>query len=155
MTENSTTERTIVHASFTLEREYPVSPERVFAAFATKAAKRVWFGNPDGPEPTGDLDFREGGAESNISAFDGHVYAFLASYLDIVENSRIVYSYTLLHDEVKLSASLTTIELLPTTVGTQLTFTEHGAFFDGLEDPAMREQGTREMLDVLGAALTK
>jgi hypothetical protein len=33
--------------------------------------------------------------------------------------------------------------------------TEHGAFFDGIEDPALREQGTNWLLDALGAALEK
>ena len=32
-------------------------------------------------------------------------------------------------------------------------FTEQGAFFDGLDDPAGREHGTGGLLDALGAAL--
>jgi hypothetical protein len=34
-----------------------------------------------------------------------------------------------------------------------MTFTEQGAFLDGLEDPAEREHGTNLMVDALGAAL--
>jgi hypothetical protein len=32
------TERSVTHATFVVERSYPASPERVFAAFATSSA---------------------------------------------------------------------------------------------------------------------
>ena len=41
----------------------------------------------------------------------------------------------------------------PAGKGTRLTLTEHGAFLDGHEDPALREQGTRWLLEKLGEAL--
>jgi uncharacterized protein YndB with AHSA1/START domain len=37
--------------------------------------------------------------------------------------------------------------------GTRLLFTEQGAFFDGLDDPAQREHGTGWLLDRLGKVL--
>ena len=39
--------------------------------------------------------------------------------------------------------------------GTLLTFTEQGAFFDGLEDPAGREHGTGALLDRLAGVLAR
>ena len=33
----------VTHATFTLERSYPVPPARVFAAWADPAAKASWF----------------------------------------------------------------------------------------------------------------
>jgi uncharacterized protein YndB with AHSA1/START domain len=33
----------VAHATFTLERSYPVPPARVFAAWAEPAAKARWF----------------------------------------------------------------------------------------------------------------
>ena len=47
------------------------------------------------------------------------------------------------------SVSLTTIELFADGGGTRLVFTEQGAFFDDLEDPAQREHGTGKLLDRL------
>jgi hypothetical protein len=47
------------------------------------------------------------------------------------------------------SVSLVTVELAPDGDGTRLTFTEDGAFFDGLEDPAVRRDGTGSLLDAL------
>jgi len=49
--------------------------------------------------------------------------------------------------------SLATIEFIADSAGTRMIFTEHGAFLDGIEDPAERENGTKVMLDALGAAL--
>ena len=49
--------------------------------------------------------------------------------------------------------SLTTVEVRPDGDGTRLVFTEHGAFFDDLEDPAEREHGTGLLLDGLAAFL--
>jgi uncharacterized protein YndB with AHSA1/START domain len=33
----------VAHSTFTIERTYPVSPARVFFAFADKATKRRWL----------------------------------------------------------------------------------------------------------------
>jgi hypothetical protein len=59
-----------------------------------------------------------------------------------------------LHGE-HASVSLTTVELEPDGDGTLLTFTEQGAFFDGLEDPAGREHGTGALLDRLAGVLAR
>jgi hypothetical protein len=48
---------------------------------------------------------------------------------------------------------VTTVELLPTGAGTRLRYTEQGVFLDGEDTPELREQGTKELLDKLGAAL--
>ncbi len=52
-----------------------------------------------------------------------------------------------------MSTSLTTVELFRSEAGTRLVFTEQGAFFDGLDDPAEREHGTGKLLDALGEHL--
>ena len=62
---------------------------------------------------------------------------------------RIVFSYDMHLDGEHDSVSLTTVELEPDGGGTRLTFTEQGAFFDGLDDPAGREHGTGVLLDRL------
>ena len=36
--------RSVVHASFTITRQWKASPSRVFAAFADENKKKLWFG---------------------------------------------------------------------------------------------------------------
>lgn len=57
-------ERSVIHSTFVIERDYPVAPERVFAAFSEPARKRRWFaeGNEFEIEHYA-LDFRAGGTE--------------------------------------------------------------------------------------------
>ena len=96
------------------------------------------------------MDFREGGIEEQSGPFRGQIHSFVAVYHDIVPEARIVYSYTMVVDGVKLSTSLTSLEFTAAGDGTTLALTEQGAFFDGHEDPKLRETGTGELLDFLG-----
>jgi uncharacterized protein YndB with AHSA1/START domain len=66
----------VVHRTFSIERTYPESPERVFAAFA----------DPD---------------------------------LDIVPDDRIVFAYSLISNETRISASLATVALTAARGGTR------------------------------------
>ncbi len=52
-----------------------------------------------------------------------------------------------------MTVSITTVELEPADGGTRLVLTEQGAFLDGREEPAWREQGTSDQLDALGKEL--
>lgn len=145
----------ITHAGFTLERIYDASPERVFAQFADRDLKEKWFsGPPDWTTVAGELDFRVGGHEVDAGGPPGGpVHWFKATYYDIVDNERIVYAYEMYLDDHRISVSLSTIELEPVGNGTRLVLTEQGAFFDGHDDPSAREAGTKEMLELLAAAL--
>lgn len=149
------TPRTVTHAEFEIERVYPVPRERVFAAFADQQLKERWFATPpDWADVEHSLDFRVGGVETNQGRPPGgQLHRFEARYQDIVDNERIVYAYDLLLDNSRISVSLATIEFIADSAGTRMIFTEHGAFLDGIEDPAERENGTKVMLDALGAAL--
>jgi uncharacterized protein YndB with AHSA1/START domain len=151
------TQRSITHAMFSLERTYDASPSRVFHAFADPAAKAQWFGGPEewGPAEA-EVDFRVGGRETNRGGpKGGPVSSFVATYQDIVPDERIVYTYEMELDGTRVSVSLATIEFAPEGSGTRLTITEQGAFLDGHEDPALREEGTGWLLDALGKALER
>jgi uncharacterized protein YndB with AHSA1/START domain len=141
---------------FTLERRFRHSPSQTFQAFADPALKCRWFKAPDSwTDRDWSLDFRVGGGELSAGRDDdGRHHLFRSRYHDIVEGERIVFAYDLLLDHQLISVSLTTIQLHPgEDGGTHLIFTEHGAFFDELEDPAEREHGTGLLLDGLEALL--
>jgi uncharacterized protein YndB with AHSA1/START domain len=147
-----TTIRSTEHGTFTVTRTYPVPPERVFAAWSSQEAKARWFGAPG--SSAYELDFRVGGTEFNRGGPPGGpVYAYEATYRDIVPDERIVYGYVMTADDELISVSVTTVEFSPAPSGTTLTFTEQGVFLDGADTPAIREKGTGELLDALGAAL--
>jgi len=145
--------RSAAHATFAIERSYDASPARVFAAWADANAKAQWFG-PSG-EQEHKLDFREGGREHFDAAVGGAVYAYDALYEDIVEDERIVYTYNMCRDGVRMSVSVTTVELTTDGAETHLRYTEQGVFLDGNDTPELREHGTAELLDKLGEALAR
>jgi uncharacterized protein YndB with AHSA1/START domain len=150
------TERSVTHATFAVERSYDASPGRVFAAWADPAAKARWFGDPDQGVTEYELDFRIGGREINRGTGpDGQLYTFEARYQDIVPDQRIVYAYDMHLEETRISVSLGTVELKPEGEGTRLTYTEQGAYLDGLDTPEQRKQGTGGLLDALGAELER
>ena len=68
---------------------------------------------------------------------------------------RIVFSYTIDRGETRISASLSTVELLPDGAGTRLVFTEQAAFLDGGDQPEIREGGWRSLLEKLDAVLRR
>jgi uncharacterized protein YndB with AHSA1/START domain len=146
-------DRSVTHATFSLERSYPAPPARVFAAWADPAAKARWFT----PEPGSghELDFRIGGREVATGGPEGGpLMTFETLYRDIVPEQRIVYTSTLSAGADLMTVSLTTVEFTPgEDGGTRLVLTEQGAYLDGQEQPAWREQGTADQLDALAAEL--
>jgi uncharacterized protein YndB with AHSA1/START domain len=141
-------ERSAKHATFVIERNYAASPAQVFAAWADPTAKARWFPKAD------TFDFRVGGQESSRGGpAGGPVYSFDAQYQEIVPERRIVYSYVMDQDDTRISVSVATVEFKPSGAGTQLIFTEQGAFLDGHDTPEQREHGTRIMLDELDKQL--
>ena len=59
------TKRSTVHATFTIERHFPSSREKVFRAYSDPKSKAKWFVGPEDWERSDHkLDFREGGARA-------------------------------------------------------------------------------------------
>ena len=150
------TARSVTHGTFVIERSYDASPQRVFAAWSDPKAKAQWFVGPDEWQSSDhDLDFRVGGLEhvSGGSPDGGPTFSYDARYQDIVADERIVTTYEMHMDDVRISVSVATVEFRPECAGTRLVLTEQGAFLDGHDTPAQREHGTRELLENLGKAL--
>ena len=149
------TERSVTHSTFVVVRTYDASPARVFAAWAEPERKARWFGDPEQRVSEFELDFRVGGREFNRGTVEGQTYTFEARYQDIVPEERIVYAYDMHMDGQRISVSLGTVELKPDGDGTRLTYTEQGAYLDGLDTPEQREQGTGGLFDALAEELAR
>ena len=155
-------DRSVIHDTFSIERTYPAAPSRVFAAFASAEAKAAWGGGgleaAEGEAGTEEFDFRPGGRERFGIKVEGTTYRYDAQYYDIVPDQRIVYSYEMYADDARISVSVATIEFAKSGDGTALTWTEQGAYLDGIDGPqapALRKGGTAEMLDGLTSYLTQ
>ncbi len=151
-----TVARSVVHASFHLERRYEAPVARVWRALTDETAKAKWFAGTPGKWELLErrMDVRVGGSERLSGRWeDGVVSSFDAVYHDVVPNERLVYSYTMHLDEKKISVSLATLQLAAEGGTTRLKVPEQGAFFDGYDDAGSREHGTGHLLDALGASL--
>jgi uncharacterized protein YndB with AHSA1/START domain len=153
-------ERTVVHSTLVIERDYPATAERVFAALADPGKKRRWLAEGPGRDAVQfEMDFRVGGRERTESRmkegtpFAGTALVNETVYQDIVPNQRVVLAYTMSLGGRRISASLATFELLPSGGGTKLIFTDQGAYFEGSDGPERRGEGWRKLLDGLGTQL--
>lgn len=149
------TDRSVNHSTFVVERTFDASPQRVFAAWADPEAKARWFGNPDQGVAEYQLDFQVGGREYNRGEVEGQEYTYEARYQDIVPDERIVYAYDMHVGERRISVSLGTVELEPEGDGSRLTYTEQGAYLDGLDTPEQRQSGTGGLFDALADELAR
>ncbi|HUA76657.1 MAG TPA: SRPBCC family protein [Acetobacteraceae bacterium] len=148
--------RSVVHATFHLERSYDAPVARAWKALTDEAAKQTWFAGPPGrwEKIERHMDVRVGGTERLKGRWEGGVVStFDAVYHDVIANERLVYSYVMHLDEKKISVSLATIELSEAGGKTVLRVTEQGAFLDGYDDAGSREHGTGLLLDALGESL--
>ena len=151
-------DRTIHHATFTIERVYPFPVERVFAAWSRPESKASWFAASGTWKSTDhELDFEVGGRERLVSSppDGGAPHVFECRYHSIVENEHIVYAYDMIIDHRLGSVSLATVEFAGEGKTTRMKFTEQGIFLGGWDGAADREHGTHRLLDQLGAALDR
>jgi uncharacterized protein YndB with AHSA1/START domain len=154
--------RSVTHGTFVIERSYPTTPERVFGAFSDPTKKRRWFADGEGPQTEQfELDFRVGGNERTVrrmgdnTPFPGVALTNHTNYQDIVPNHRIVFAYTMTIGDRRISASLATVEFVPTEKGTDLIFTDQGAYFEGADGSKMREDGWNKLLDGITKELAR
>lgn len=134
----------IKHDTFSLERNYKASPERAYAAWADPEIKANWFPKAD------EFEFRIGGREVvRGSEPGGPIYTSVATYQEIVPDTRIVYIITIDKGETRISVSVVTVEFKSAGAGTQLVYTEQCAFLDGLDSVEDHIHGANAFLDQL------
>jgi uncharacterized protein YndB with AHSA1/START domain len=124
---------TVDHATLVLEREVSAPINAVFAAFASAKLRAEWGAPSETATIIYDVeDFSEGGVDHYRcgSRQNPNIHG-TTHYLEIIENTRIVYSEIISTDGRRVCASLTTLELAPSDRGTRLRSTTQVASFIG------------------------
>ena len=148
-------DRSTEHATFVVERTYPATPSRVFAAWASQEAKAKWFVGTMEGEDDYSLDFRVDGLEkAQGGPPGGPVYFYAARYHDIVPEERIAYTYVMDADKTRVSVSVVIVEFEAAGSSTKVTVTDHGVYLDGGDNAAARQHGIDAQLDTLGTVLS-
>jgi uncharacterized protein YndB with AHSA1/START domain len=147
---------TVTHDTFVIVRTYAAPVANVYRAWADPRRKARWYaGSVDALGNGYELDFSVGGFEVNRGGPPGGpVYTYTAQFRDIVVEERIVSTTEMFADSTRISVTLATVEFHESAGATELVLTEQGAYLDGHETAAQREEGTRSLLDALAAALT-
>jgi uncharacterized protein YndB with AHSA1/START domain len=155
-------EPTVIHSTFVIERAYPATPERAFAAFADPVKKRRWFAEGENHAVDEfEMDFRVGGIErvrshfGESSPFPGTALSSDGVFHDIVPNHRIIISSAMTFGDHRMSVSLVTIEFQATETGVNLVFTHQGVFFENSDGPERREAGWRKIAERLALELAR
>jgi uncharacterized protein YndB with AHSA1/START domain len=151
----------VVHATCVVERSFSQPPHVVFQALSEADKLLRWMGPGEGSELIDfQSDFREGGLQllkyqmGPKTPIPGVVITNEARFLCIAPDERIVAASTMKRDEWIFSASLVTFELLANEKGTDIIITHQGAFFEGSDGPALRNQGWNFLADRLAAIVT-
>ena len=152
----------IVHATCVVERSFSKPASVVFAALSQPDKVRQWMGAGRQLEL---VEFRhefvEGGLQtlkykmSPESPVAGAVITNEVRFQQIVLDERIVTASTMKMDDRIFSASQVTYELVPKSDGTDLIITHQGAFFEGSDGPARREQGWIVLADNLARVVAE
>ena len=155
-------EPSVIHSTFVIERSYPKPPERVFSAFADAAKKRRWFAEGENHDVEEfEMDFRVGGTEraryrfKEGTPFPGVALTNEGSYQDIVPNRRVVTASTMTLGDRRISASLVTVEFLPTDEGPTSSAPIRGRSSRARMVLRLREAGWRHLLEQLAKELTR
>ena len=144
----------VVHSTFSIDRTYPAPPARGFAAFADQATKDA--GSPRvkvGKWRSSFWTFAS--ADVNLrTSVSKKVRKSATTFQDIVPDQRIIFAYTMTVGDQRISASLSTVELIPAGKGTKLVFTEQAAFLEGVDRADRREAGWGELFESLAKAIS-
>jgi len=132
--------------SLTLNRSYPVPPERVWRAWTDPEAIKRWWG-PGGEDAVSfaRLDVREGGRFRIVfGGTDGKAHEVQGVYKEVVPHRRLVFTWVWPNSTPERE-SLVTIELRAAGRGTELVFT-HERFFDAAVRDGHRNGWTEALL---------
>ncbi len=142
----STIFKTIEHS-----RLLKATPQTVFHALGDRDLRCQW-GTPTDEDILifDKVDFRTGGIEiSRCGSRESPEYTLDTYYLDVVQDARVVFAESVNKGELKLSASMVTMELTPKDKDCLLQVTIQAASFTGPDMLEGYEYGWGASLDGL------
>jgi uncharacterized protein YndB with AHSA1/START domain len=157
----TTGEPKVVHATCVVERSFSKPASVVFAALSNPDKIRRWMSDDHSELVEFSCQFQEGGQQvvkykmGPETPVAGVVITKEGRFLQILPDERIVEAATMKMGDRIFSASQVTFELVPTDKGTDLILTHQGAFFEGSDGPAMREEGWNVLMDNLVALVSE
>ena len=116
--------------ALTLQRHYPVAPEKVWRAWTDPQALKQWFG-PDGPQKfsLAELDVRVGGRfRIAFGGPEGREHECAGIYKEVVPHKKLVFSWCWPRTTPDRVSQIT-ILFKPADGGTDFEF-RHEQFFD-------------------------
>jgi len=119
----------------TLNRLYPVAPEKVYRAWTDPEAIRRWWG-PGGHDPVSlaELDVRVGGRFRIVfGGADGRAHEVQGVYREVVPNRRLAFTWTWPNSTPERE-SLVTITFRAAAGGTELDFRLEQLFDETVRD---------------------
>jgi uncharacterized protein YndB with AHSA1/START domain len=130
-------ERTLQRETLVLKRFYPVAPEKVWHAWTTPDALRIWFGQAESPVWAADIDVRAGGRYRLVLREPGGVqYTASGTFVEAAAPRRLQFTWEQRGGPYEGDA-LITVDLRGVPGGTELTFT-HDPVFDPRSPDAWR-----------------
>jgi uncharacterized protein YndB with AHSA1/START domain len=148
-------ERRTSHHTVVVRRRYDLPAARVFQAWKDPAALRSWY-MPGDDRWTAEIlehDFRVGGVKRVRFGPPGESFFEDCRFEDIVADARLCYSMTIARGDVRITASMVTVEFIPDADRTELIVTDQLVILDGGDTAPERERGWGETLDKLTALL--
>ena len=135
------------HHIVVAQAQFKSSPSQVYAIWTDSANRHRWEPTPEGMKTHYlNYDFRIGGVEQSEMRQGGAVVAKLITrFFDIVPDHRLVFSVMVLVDDVPVSCSQNTLELVPEGTGTKLTCHEMVVWLHG-NDLSIEHQGGWDLM---------
>jgi uncharacterized protein YndB with AHSA1/START domain len=121
--------------SLSIDRHYPVAPEKVWRAWTDPQALAKWWG-PGGQEPVSlaELDVRVGGRFRIVfGGAEGRDHECAGVYREVVPNRKLVFTWTWPNSTPERE-SLVTITFRAVDGGTQLDFLHEQLFDETVRD---------------------
>lgn len=150
---------TLIHDTFQIRKIYDATPAALFGAFAFKDRKSRWYASSPAHEQLSyDFEFCRGGEEKLTARMlpgtpiAGKVLCWTSTYVEIIENTRIVLFQTLDVDQARVSAAVVAVEINPQGGKTEVVLTHQAVYFEGADGPAMRRIGWEHLLDAMASS---